>query len=120
MHFTFFNKLLTPMSFPMYYYVLIYLVTRIDIDPIGCSIWSFLLLEKHFSCLCVLLLGILKRGNFKCTESSVGVEMQLSNLATVTQVIDPKLHKHLGMHFSKSFRVFFFIVLKIFLLRRGE
>lgn len=35
------------------------------------------------------------RGNFKCTESSVGVEMQLSNLATVTQVIDPKLHKHL-------------------------
>nr|GMC75477.1 TBC1 domain family member 15-like isoform X1 [Ipomoea batatas] len=35
------------------------------------------------------------RGNFKCTESSVGVETQLSNLATVTQVIDPKLHKHL-------------------------
>ncbi|XP_019193853.1 PREDICTED: small G protein signaling modulator 1-like isoform X2 [Ipomoea nil] len=35
------------------------------------------------------------RGNFKCTERSVGVEMQLSNLATVTQVIDPKLHKHL-------------------------
>lgn len=35
------------------------------------------------------------RGNFRCTESSVGVEAQLSNLASVTQVIDPKLHKHL-------------------------
>ncbi|XP_022716941.1 TBC1 domain family member 15-like [Durio zibethinus] len=36
------------------------------------------------------------RGNFRGTdESSVGVEAQLSNLAAVTQVIDPKLHKHL-------------------------
>ncbi|KAE8660169.1 early nodulin-like protein 3-like [Hibiscus syriacus] len=35
------------------------------------------------------------RGNFKCTESSVGVESQLSHLAMVTQVIDPKLHQHL-------------------------
>ncbi|XP_022753168.1 TBC1 domain family member 15-like [Durio zibethinus] len=35
------------------------------------------------------------RGNFRCTESSVGVETQLSNLAAVTQVIDPKLHQHL-------------------------
>ncbi|KRH27086.1 hypothetical protein GLYMA_12G213300v4 [Glycine max] len=35
------------------------------------------------------------RGNFRCTESSVGVAAQLSNLASVTQVIDPKLHKHL-------------------------
>ncbi|KAL0302063.1 UNVERIFIED_CONTAM: TBC1 domain family member 17 [Sesamum radiatum] len=35
------------------------------------------------------------RGNFRCTESSVGVESQLSNLASVTQVIDPKLHQHL-------------------------
>ncbi|XVF34065.1 hypothetical protein REPUB_Repub18cG0024600 [Reevesia pubescens] len=35
------------------------------------------------------------RGNFRCTESSVGVETQLSNLAAVTQVIDPKLHWHL-------------------------
>ncbi|KAL5736024.1 hypothetical protein ACOSQ2_030812 [Xanthoceras sorbifolium] len=30
-----------------------------------------------------------------CTESSVGVEAQLGNLAAVTQVIDPKLHQHL-------------------------
>ncbi|XAR67476.1 hypothetical protein NMG60_11002249 [Bertholletia excelsa] len=35
------------------------------------------------------------RGNFRCTESSVGVESQLNNLASVTQVIDPKLHQHL-------------------------
>ncbi|MBA0809668.1 hypothetical protein Gohar_025301 [Gossypium harknessii] len=36
------------------------------------------------------------RGNFRCTDSSVGVETQLCSLATVTQVIDPKLHQHLG------------------------
>ncbi|XP_042504214.1 rab GTPase-activating protein 22-like [Macadamia integrifolia] len=35
------------------------------------------------------------RANFRCTESSVGVETQLSNLASITQVLDPKLHQHL-------------------------
>ncbi|CAA0813940.1 Ypt/Rab-GAP domain of gyp1p superfamily protein [Striga hermonthica] len=35
------------------------------------------------------------RGNFRCTDSSVGVELQLVNLASVTQVVDPKLHQHL-------------------------
>ncbi|KAF3453513.1 hypothetical protein FNV43_RR03953 [Rhamnella rubrinervis] len=35
------------------------------------------------------------RGNFRCTDSSVGVEAQLSNLAAITQVVDPKLHQHL-------------------------
>ncbi|CAL2254503.1 unnamed protein product [Prunus armeniaca] len=35
------------------------------------------------------------RGNFRCTDSSVGVEAQLNNLASITQVIDPKLHQHL-------------------------
>lgn len=35
------------------------------------------------------------RGNFRCTGSSVGVEAQLCTLASVTQVIDPKLHEHL-------------------------
>ncbi|XP_010240970.2 PREDICTED: GTPase-activating protein GYP7-like, partial [Nelumbo nucifera] len=37
----------------------------------------------------------LKRGNFRCTNSSVGVETQLSSLASITQVLDPKLHQHL-------------------------
>ncbi|KAL6529061.1 hypothetical protein OROHE_014805 [Orobanche hederae] len=37
------------------------------------------------------------RGNFRCTGSSVGVgvEAQLGNLASITQVVDPKLHQHL-------------------------
>ncbi|PIN15129.1 Ypt/Rab-specific GTPase-activating protein GYP7 [Handroanthus impetiginosus] len=35
------------------------------------------------------------RGNFRCTGRSVGVEAQLGNLASVTQVVDPKLHRHL-------------------------
>ncbi|KAJ4976654.1 hypothetical protein NE237_001760 [Protea cynaroides] len=35
------------------------------------------------------------RGNFRCTESSVGVETQLTSLASITQVLDPKLHQHL-------------------------
>ncbi|XP_051125751.1 rab GTPase-activating protein 22-like isoform X2 [Andrographis paniculata] len=35
------------------------------------------------------------RGNFRGTERSVGVEAQLGKLASVTQVIDPKLHQHL-------------------------
>ncbi|KAF1897054.1 hypothetical protein Lal_00034756, partial [Lupinus albus] len=35
------------------------------------------------------------RGNFRCTDNSVGVETQLTNLALITQVIDPKLHEHL-------------------------
>ncbi|GMJ05134.1 hypothetical protein like AT4G27100 [Hibiscus trionum] len=34
------------------------------------------------------------RGNFRCTETSIGVVTQLNHLATVTQVINPKLHRH--------------------------
>ncbi|KAM7498841.1 hypothetical protein LguiA_023255 [Lonicera macranthoides] len=49
------------------------------------------------------------RGNFRCTESSIGVETQLSNLASITQVIDPKLHRHLetlgGGHYLFAFRM---------------
>lgn len=35
------------------------------------------------------------RVNFKCTEQSLGVERQLQSLASITQIIDPKLHQHL-------------------------
>jgi hypothetical protein len=35
------------------------------------------------------------RGNFRSTGKSVGVEEQLTHLATITQIIDPKLHTHL-------------------------
>ncbi|CAK9150276.1 unnamed protein product [Ilex paraguariensis] len=49
------------------------------------------------------------RGNFRCTESSVGVETQLSNLASITEVIDPKLHQHLetlgGGNYLFAFRM---------------
>jgi hypothetical protein len=49
------------------------------------------------------------RGNFKCTNTSIGVEAQLSNLASVTQIIDPKLHQHLetlgGGHYLFAFRM---------------
>lgn len=35
------------------------------------------------------------RGNFRCTDTSVGVQKQLQCLASITQVLDPKLHQHL-------------------------
>lgn len=35
------------------------------------------------------------RGNFRCTDNSVGVQSQLQSLASITQVLEPKLHKHL-------------------------
>lgn len=53
---------------------------------------------------------ILKRGNFRCTDSSVGVETQLSNLAAITQVIDPKLHQHLGI----AHRLVFYMPLQLY------
>ncbi|WVY99398.1 hypothetical protein V8G54_025468 [Vigna mungo] len=49
--------------------------------------------ESQF--LIISVLEFVKRGNFRCTESSVGVTSQLNVLASVTQVIDPKLHNHL-------------------------
>ncbi|XP_077243533.1 GTPase-activating protein GYP7-like isoform X2 [Tasmannia lanceolata] len=49
------------------------------------------------------------RGNFRCTERSVGVESQLNSLASITQVLDPKLHQHLetlgGGHYLFAFRM---------------
>lgn len=59
-----------------------------------------LVLSPELSSDCVSSLKLLKRGNFRCTESSVGVEAQLGNLASITQVIDPKLHQHLGICLS--------------------
>ncbi|MCL7030777.1 hypothetical protein MKW94_026677 [Papaver nudicaule] len=35
------------------------------------------------------------RGNFRCTDSSVGVETQLTSLASVIHILDPKLHQHI-------------------------
>eukprot|EP01018_Ginkgo_biloba_P009886 Gb_18863 [translate_table: standard] len=35
------------------------------------------------------------RANFRCTDNSVGVQKQLQSLASITQVLDPKLHRHL-------------------------
>ncbi|KAI3960138.1 hypothetical protein MKW98_016862 [Papaver atlanticum] len=35
------------------------------------------------------------RGNYKCTKNSVGVQSQLSTLAEVLRVVDPKLHQHI-------------------------
>jgi hypothetical protein len=47
----------------------------------------------------------LQRGNFRCTDNTVGVEAQLNNLALITQVIDPKLHQHIGISLNLSFSV---------------
>ncbi|ONK65610.1 uncharacterized protein A4U43_C07F38850 [Asparagus officinalis] len=50
------------------------------------------------------------RGNFRCTDQSVGVESQLQSLASITQVLDPKLHQHLetlgGGDYLFAFRMF--------------
>ncbi|ONK74755.1 uncharacterized protein A4U43_C03F9820 [Asparagus officinalis] len=50
------------------------------------------------------------RGNFRCTNQSVGVESQLQSLAEITQVLDPKLHQHLetlgGGDYLFAFRMF--------------
>ncbi|PWZ54339.1 TBC1 domain family member 15 [Zea mays] len=50
------------------------------------------------------------RGNFRCTQQSVGVENQLQHLASIIQVLDPKLHGHLerlgGGDYLFAFRMF--------------
>ncbi|AES66904.1 putative Rab-GTPase-TBC domain-containing protein [Medicago truncatula] len=56
------------------------------------------------------------RGNFRCTGRTLGVEAQLSNLASITQVIDPKLHKHIE-HIGGGDYVFAFRMLMV-LFRR--
>lgn len=50
------------------------------------------------------------RGNFRCTNHSIGVENQLQHLASIIQVLDPKLHDHLetlgGGDYLFAFRMF--------------
>ncbi|CAN6286074.1 unnamed protein product [Urochloa humidicola] len=50
------------------------------------------------------------RGNFRCTQQSVGVENQLQHLASIIQVLNPKLHDHLetlgGGDYLFAFRMF--------------
>ncbi|KAL6909621.1 hypothetical protein ACP4OV_001902 [Aristida adscensionis] len=50
------------------------------------------------------------RGNFRCTQQSIGVENQLQHLASIIQVLDPKLHGHLetlgGGDYLFAFRMF--------------
>ncbi|KAF8643989.1 hypothetical protein HU200_066629 [Digitaria exilis] len=50
------------------------------------------------------------RGNFRCTQHSVGVENQLQHLASIIQVLDPRLHDHLetlgGGDYLFAFRMF--------------
>ncbi|CAL5405657.1 unnamed protein product [Camellia sinensis] len=60
-----------------------------------CSPMIILLEDEADAFWCFERLMRRMRGNFRCTETSVGVETQLSNLASITQVIDPKLHQHL-------------------------
>lgn len=60
-----------------------------------CSPMIILLQDEADAFWCFERLMRRMRGNFRCTERSVGVEAQLSNLASITQVIDPKLHQHL-------------------------
>ncbi|KAK4778879.1 hypothetical protein SAY86_006407 [Trapa natans] len=61
-----------------------------------CSPMIMLLEDEAAAFWCFERLMKRLRGNFKCTDRSVGVESQLSNLASVTRVIDPKLHQRIG------------------------
>lgn len=60
-----------------------------------CSPMIMLLQDEADAFWCFERLMRRLRGNFRCTDSSIGVESQLSTLASITQVIDPKLHNHL-------------------------
>ncbi|KAK2380941.1 hypothetical protein P8452_37066 [Trifolium repens] len=60
-----------------------------------CSPMIILLNDEADSFWCFERLMRRLRGNFRCTDNTVGVEAQLNNLALITQVIDPKLHQHI-------------------------
>ncbi|XP_043691718.1 rab GTPase-activating protein 22-like isoform X2 [Telopea speciosissima] len=51
------------------------------------------------------------RGNFKTSVSSIGVQSQLSTLAEIIKVVDPKLHQHLGSCHCPYFKVCLLMVL---------
>ncbi|CAJ2634187.1 unnamed protein product [Trifolium pratense] len=53
-----------------------------------------------------------RRGNFRCIGRTLEVEAQLSNLASITQVVDPKLHKHIE-HIGGGDYVFAFRMLMV-------
>ncbi|KAH7675663.1 Ypt/Rab-specific GTPase-activating protein GYP7 and related proteins protein [Dioscorea alata] len=75
-----------------------------------CSPMIILLEDEADSFWCFERLMRRLRGNFRCTNSSVGVENQLQSLASITQVLDPKLHQHLetlgGGDYLFAFRMF--------------
>ncbi|XP_010538042.1 PREDICTED: TBC1 domain family member 15-like isoform X2 [Tarenaya hassleriana] len=60
-----------------------------------CSPMIMLLEDEADSFWCFERLMRRLRGNFRSTGRSVGVEAQLTHLAAITQVVDPKLHHHL-------------------------
>lgn len=60
-----------------------------------CSPMTIVLEDEADAFWCFVHLMRRLRANFRCTERSVGVEAQLGKLASVTQVLDPKLHQHL-------------------------
>ncbi|CAF1777589.1 unnamed protein product, partial [Brassica napus] len=61
-----------------------------------CSPMIVLLEDEADSFFCFERLMRRLRGNFRSTGRSVGVEAQLTHLSSITQIIDPKLHQHLG------------------------
>lgn len=75
-----------------------------------CSPMIILLQDEADAFWCFERLMRRLRGNFRCTEKSVGVENQLQSLASITQVLDPKLHQHLetlgGGDYLFAFRMF--------------
>ncbi|KAJ6802941.1 TBC1 domain family member 17-like [Iris pallida] len=75
-----------------------------------CSPMIILLQDEADAFWCFERLMRRLRGNFRCTENSVGVESQLQNLASIIQVLDPKLHQHLetlgGGDYLFAFRMF--------------
>lgn len=50
----------------------------------------------------IYVMFCVKRDNFSCTDKEVGVQKQLSVLATLLKVLDPKLHQHIGTAISSS------------------